>query len=89
MGGSVAWRHDSAGFWYTLPADPAGLRQQVWWRALDGGADRLDLASAFADEQIAENFLSSSPDGRWVMDRVQKGDGGRVADLPPGPAGRR
>jgi prolyl oligopeptidase len=77
MGGSVAWRHDATGFWYTLPADPVGLRQQVWYRALDGGADRLDLASGFADEQIAENFLSSSPDGRWVMDRVQKGDGGQ------------
>ncbi len=39
-------------------------------------ADRLDLAGPFADERIAENFLSTSPDGRWVMDRVQKGDSG-------------
>ena len=44
MGGSVAWRHDGAGFWYTLPADPAGFRQQVWFRDLGGAADRLDLA---------------------------------------------
>jgi prolyl oligopeptidase len=41
-----------------------------------GRADRVDLAGPFADERIAENYLSASPDGRWVMDRVQKGDGG-------------
>jgi prolyl oligopeptidase len=79
MGGSVAWRHDGAGFWYTLCADPAGFRQQVWFRLIGdsgGSGDRLDLAGPFADERIAENFLSASPDGRWVMDRVQKGDGG-------------
>jgi len=76
MGGSMAWRHDGTGFWYTLPADPAGFRQQVWFRDLDGRPDRVDLAGRFADDEVAENFLSSSPDGRWVMDRVQKGDGG-------------
>src|ERR1700761_5718857 len=76
MGGSVAWRHDGAGYWYTLGADPGGLRQQVWSRVIGEGPDRLDLAGPFADERIAENFLSTSPDGRWVMDRVQKGDGG-------------
>jgi prolyl oligopeptidase len=76
MGGSVAWRHDGAGFWYTLCADPAGFRQQVWFRELGRAPDHLDLAGGFADERIAENYLSASPDGRWVMDRVQKGDGG-------------
>jgi prolyl oligopeptidase len=74
MGGSMAWRHDGSGFWYTLCADPAGFRQQVWFH--EGGQDRLDAAEGFADEAIAENFLSASPDGRWLMDRVQKGDGG-------------
>jgi prolyl oligopeptidase len=76
MGGSVAWRHDGSGFWYTRCADPAGFRQQVWFRELGGAPDHVDLAGGFADERIAENFLSASPDGRWVMDRVQKGDGG-------------
>jgi prolyl oligopeptidase len=76
MGGSVAWRHDGTGFWYTRCADPAGFRQQVWFRELGDTPDRVDLAGPFADERIAENFLSASPDGRWVMDRVQKGDGG-------------
>jgi prolyl oligopeptidase len=76
MGGSVAWRHDGSGFWYTRCADPAGFRQQVWFRELGDAPDRVDLPGGFADEQIAENYLSVSPDGRWLMDRVQKGDGG-------------
>jgi prolyl oligopeptidase len=76
MGGSVAWRHDGSGFWYTRCADPAGFRQQVWFRELGGGPDHVDLAGGFADERIAEHFLSASPDGHWVVDRVQKGDSG-------------
>ena len=76
MGGSVAWRHDGSGFWYTRCADPAGFRQQVWFREVGDTADRVDFTGPFADERIAENFLSASSDGRWVMDRVQKGDGG-------------
>jgi prolyl oligopeptidase len=76
MGGSLAWRHDGSGFWYTLCADPDGFRQQVWFREIGRAPDRLDVPRGFADEVIAENFLSGSPDGRWLMDRVQKGDGG-------------
>ncbi len=76
MGGSMAWLRDGSGFCYTRCADPAGFRQQVWLREIGGGGDRLDLGAGFADEVIAENFLSSSPDGCWLMDRVQKGDGG-------------
>jgi protease II len=53
MGGSVAWRHDGSGFWYTRCADPAGLRQQVWFRDLGGAQNRLDVAEGFADDVIA------------------------------------
>ena len=75
MGGSMAWRGDGTAFWYTLPGDPAGLRQQVWVRDLEAGTDRLDLDGPFADERIAENFLSSSP--------------GRPLGSRPGAEGRR
>ena len=71
-GGSVAWRHDGSGFWYTLCADPAGFRKQGWFRDLGNPGDRLDLAGPFADERIAEHRLSASPDGRWVMDRCRE-----------------
>ncbi len=78
MGGSMAWRADGRGFWFTRCADPAGFQQQVWFRDLDGGggSDRLDVPSGLADEGIAEHVLTTSADGRWLMDRVQKGDGG-------------
>ena len=72
----MAWRNDGTGFWYTLMTDPAGFRQQVWFRDLGGPADKLDFPDGVADEVIAENVLSASPDGGWLMDRVQKGDGG-------------
>jgi prolyl oligopeptidase len=75
MGGSMTWRHDSLALWYTLPAD-VGFRQQVWFRDLEAGTDTVDLTGPFAEPRISENFLSASPDGRWVLDHVQKGDGG-------------
>jgi len=84
-GGSLAWRHDSTGFWYSRHPAPGerpdtdlGFFQEVWFHELgsDAVADRQELAGVFAEDRIAENFLASSPDGRWVMDRVQRGDGG-------------
>jgi prolyl oligopeptidase len=76
MGGSVAWRGDGRAFWYTRPADPDGFHQQVWFRELDVPADRAELTGGFADDKLVEHVLSSSPDGHWVMDRAQRGDGG-------------
>jgi prolyl oligopeptidase len=82
-GGSLAWRADSGGFWCTWHAAPGsvpdadlGFYQEVWFHELGSDDDRRELAGVFADDRIAENFLSASPDGRWAMDRVQKGDGG-------------
>src|SRR5215471_10213444 len=84
-GGSLAWAGDSSGFWYTRypspaerPADEIGFYQEVWYHPLGGSLDddRRELSGVFADDRTAENFLNASPDGRWVMDRVQKGDGG-------------
>lgn len=84
-GGSLAWRHDARGFWYTrhpargtVPDQELGFNQEVWFHRLgqDSDEDRRDLAGVFADNRITENVLSSSADGRWVMNRAQKGDGG-------------
>jgi prolyl oligopeptidase len=83
--GSVAWAGDSSGFWYTRYQSPGdrpdgdvGFYQEVWYHPLGGSLeeDRRELAGVFADNRIAENFLDASPDAHWVMDRVQKGDGG-------------
>lgn len=83
-GGGTAWRGDSTGYWYTRhpapgerPDEDLGFFQEVWFHEIGGAEDdRRDLAGVFADDRIVENFLSSSPDGRWVLDRSQKGDGG-------------
>jgi len=83
-GGSMAWRGDSSGFWYTRHPAPGerrdedtGFFQEVWFHRIGGTADdRRALSGVFADDRIVESFLSSSPDGRWVLDRAQKGDGG-------------
>ncbi len=84
-GGSLAWAGDCSGFWYTRypspgerSGDDAGFYQEVWYHVLGSplSGDRRELSAVFADERIAENFLAASPDGRWVMDLVQRGDGG-------------
>ena len=76
IGGSVAWRARRVGVLVHLVRRPGGLGKQVRFRDLGDRADRLDLGRTFADERIAEHRLSASPDGHWVMDRVQKGDSG-------------
>jgi prolyl oligopeptidase len=85
-GGSLAWRDDAQGFWYTrhptpgtVPDEDLGFNQDVWFHRLGDspGDDRRELAGVFADNRITENFLSSSADGRWVIDHAQKGDGGQ------------
>ena len=84
-GGSLAWAGDSSGFWYTRYPEPGerpdndvDFYQAVWYHALGDSLDddHRELSDVFADDRIAENFLNASPDGLWVMDRVQKGDGG-------------
>lgn len=81
-GGSVAWKGDGSGFWCTHHRSPEevgdaefGFFQQVAFHDLATGTTTVELAGGFADDRIAENFLSTSPDGRWVLDLVQRGDG--------------
>lgn len=82
-GGSLAWRADERGFWYTRypapgerPDEDLPFFQEVWFHEIGATEDRRDLAAVFADDRIVENVLSSSADGRWVLDRAQRGDGG-------------
>ena len=82
MGGSLAWRGDAGGFWYTRypapgerPLEDMAFYQEVWFHEVGGGDDRPEIAGVFADDRIVENGLSSSPDGGWVLDRAQRGDG--------------
>jgi prolyl oligopeptidase len=81
-GGSLAWKADGSGFWCTRHAGPEeaaegelGFFQEVAFHDLGTGTTEVELSGVFADDRIAENFLSTSPDGRWVLDLVQRGDG--------------
>ena len=84
-GGSLAWRGDSRGFWYTRHPGPGTVReedlgflQEVWFHELGTppDLDRPELSGeVFAEPRIAESLLEATTDGRWVMARVQKGDG--------------
>jgi prolyl oligopeptidase len=84
-GGSLAWAGDASGFWYTRgpapgerPIHDLEFFQEVWYHVVGEplDRDRADQPGPLADPKIVEHFLDASPDGRWVMDRTQKGDGG-------------
>jgi prolyl oligopeptidase len=94
-GGSVAWRHDNQGFYYTRypragerPAADLDFYQQVWFHKLGTpvSADTYSLGKDFP--RIAEIALSTSPDGRYVLARMANGDGGEFADYLLGPDGQ-
>ncbi|HVC13916.1 MAG TPA: prolyl oligopeptidase family serine peptidase [Acidimicrobiales bacterium] len=85
MGGSLAWARDGSGFWYTRgPApgeradDELHFFQEIWHHQMGQplDRDRRDQPRPLAEPKIAEHNLDSSADGAWVMDRVEKGDGG-------------
>ncbi|MCC6524223.1 MAG: S9 family peptidase [Polyangiaceae bacterium] len=82
-GGSLAWRADGAGFFYTRypapgerPAEDLAFYQQVWFHEL--GADpKTDVPSLTKDlPRIAEIHLEASQDGRYLLAGVANGDGG-------------
>jgi prolyl oligopeptidase len=80
-GGTLAWT--DSGFFYTRhplegerPAEDLGFFQQVYFHKL-GTPTRSDTYALGKDFlRIAENFLSTTRDGKWAADLVQKGDGG-------------
>jgi prolyl oligopeptidase len=84
-GGSLAWAGDSSGFWYTRgaapgerPAEDLAFFQQVWHHVVGEplNHDGCEETGSLADPRIVEHFLDASRDGRWVMDRAQRGDSG-------------
>ena len=85
-GGSIAWKADSSGFYYTRypqgnerPKDDANFYQQVYFHKL--GTDPKQDAYVIGKEfpRIAEIQLHTSDDGRWLLAAVENGDGGQYA----------
>ena len=85
-GGSIAWKADSSGFYYTrypqgnerAPED-ANFYQQVYFHKLgtDPKQDTYVIGKDFP--RIAEIQLHTSDDGRWLLAAVGNGDGGQFA----------
>lgn len=87
-GGSIAWKSDSSGFYYTrypqaserAPED-INFYQQVYFHKL-GDDPKNDVYVIGKDfPRIAEIQLQTSDDGRWLVAAVANGDGGQFAHL--------
>jgi prolyl oligopeptidase len=85
-GGSIAWKADSSGFYYTRypqgnerPPEDANFYQQVYFHKLgtDPKQDSYVIGKEFP--RIAEVQLHTSDDGRWLLVAVANGDGGQFA----------
>ena len=85
-GGSIAWKADSSGFYYTRypqgnerPAEDENFYQQIYFHKLgtDPKQDPYVLGKDFP--RIAEIQLHTSDDGRWLLAAVANGDGGQFA----------
>jgi prolyl oligopeptidase len=85
-GGSIAWKADGSGFYYTRypqgnerPAEDANFYQQVYFHKLgtDPKQDTYVIGKDFP--RIAEIRLHTSDDGRWLLASVGNGDGGQFA----------
>ena len=85
-GGSIAWKADNSGFYYTRypqgderPAEDANFYQQVYFHKLgtDPKQDSYVIGKEFP--RIAEVQLHTSDDGNWLLASVGNGDGGQFA----------
>jgi prolyl oligopeptidase len=85
-GGSIAWKADSSGFYYTRypqgderPPEDANFYQQVYFHRLgtDSKQDTYVIGKDFP--RIAEIQLHTSDDGFWLLASVANGDGGQFA----------
>ena len=85
-GGSIAWKADGTGFYYTRypqgnerPPEDANFYQQIFFHKLgtDAKQDTYILGKDFP--RIAEIQLHTSDDGKWLLASVGNGDGGQFA----------
>ncbi len=94
-GGSLEWKADSSGFYYTRypqgnerPPEDANFYQQVYFHRLgtDTRQDTYVIGKDFP--RIAEIQLHASDDGQWLIAAVANGDGGEFAHYVMDPSGR-
>jgi prolyl oligopeptidase len=82
-GGDVAWNADNTGFYYTRyprgterPKEDLNFYEQVYFHKLGTDTDQDTYVLGKDFPRIAEIFLDSSADGKYLLATVQKGDGG-------------
>ena len=94
-GGSLAWRADGKGFWYTrypgtdAPAEERDFNQQAYFHAIgsDAARDTLVLATKDGLPRTAEIFLSNIDGASSALASVQLGDGGEWQHFLLSPTG--
>ena len=94
-GGSLEWKADGSGFYYTRypqgnerPVEDANFYQQIYFHTL-GTDPRRDTYVVGKDfPRIAEIQLRASDDGAGLSAAVANGDGGEFAHYVMAPAGR-
>jgi prolyl oligopeptidase len=93
-GGSLDWKADSSGFYYTRypqgnerPAEDVNFYQQVYFHQLGADPSRDSYVIGKDFPRIAEIQLRTSDDGRWMIASVSNGDGGQFAHYSMDAAG--
>jgi prolyl oligopeptidase len=75
-GGSVAWKGDSTGFYYTRHLDAAstkGSRQQLYFHKLGTKSETDECVFGKDLPRLATLSVDGSEDGRWILVGVQHG----------------
>ena len=84
-GGSLAWRSDGSGFWYTRYPGPdegaerAHFFQQIYYHKIGDTLDKDKYVLGKDFPKVAEIFLVNNGNGNAIIVTVANGDGGEFA----------
>ncbi len=94
-GGSLVWKGDGSGFYYThypkpgeRPAQDLDFYQQIYFHKLGTAAEQDTYVIGTDWPRIAETTLTSSEDGKYLLATVENGDGGDYEHFLCGPDGK-
>ena len=84
-GGSLAWRSDGTGFWYTRYPSPdegtdrAHFYQQIYYHKIGDTPDKDTYVLGKDFPKVAEIYLVNNGNGNAIVATVANGDGGEFA----------
>ena len=94
-GGSLEWKGDSSGFYYTRypqgnerPPEDANFYQQVYFHRLGADPKQDTYVTGKDFPRIAEIKLQATDNGQWLIAAVANGDGGEFAHYVMDATGR-